>query len=455
MNMLDEVKSVFFLGIGGIGMSAIARYFQHIGIKVSGYDRTETALTKALVSEGMTITYSLETPLPLDADMVIYTPAVPAAHPVFTAVIERKIPLLKRAQVLGLISQSRDCVAVAGTHGKTTTSAILTHLLWSAGLECTAFLGGISNNFGSNFIQGMDEMVVVEADEYDRSFLQLHPKMLVLNALDPDHLDIYGTPEEMLQTYYQLVSQIQPGGTLLYRFDLDIPDEVKSRSDIRVYTFGNEGADFQLISRTSKDGMNIFDIKTTDVYYENIAIILPGHHNALNACASFAVGLLLGLDPDLLKDGMRSFSGVNRRFTVHYEGKEVVYVDDYAHHPVEVAGVIEAARSRYPHRKITGIFQPHLYSRTRDFAVEFAEALDLLDYPVLTDLYPAREEPIPGVDSEWLLSLMTHPDKQLVPKDQLLSFIQSSELDVLITIGAGDVDHLIPQIVNILKDKYP
>jgi UDP-N-acetylmuramate--alanine ligase len=455
MNMLDEVKSVFFLGIGGIGMSAIARYFQHIGIKVSGYDRTETTLTKALVAEGMTITYSLETPLPLDVDMVIYTPAVPAAHPIFTAVIERKIPLLKRAQVLGLISQSRDCVAVAGTHGKTTTSAILTHLLWSAGLECTAFLGGISNNFGSNFIQGTDEMVVVEADEYDRSFLQLHPKMLVLNALDPDHLDIYGTPEEMLQTYYKLVSQIQPGGTFLYRFDLDIPDEVKSRSDIRICTFGNEGADFQLISRPSKDGMNLFDVKTTDVHYENIAIILPGHHNALNACASFAVGLLLGLDPDLLKEGMRSFSGVNRRFTVHYEGKEVVYIDDYAHHPVEVAGVIEAARSRYPHRKITGIFQPHLYTRTRDFAAEFAEALDLLDYPVLTDLYPAREEPIPGVDSEWLLSLMNHPDKQLVPKDQLLSFIQSSELDVLITIGAGDVDHLIPQIVYILKDKYP
>lgn len=455
MNMLDEVKSVFFLGIGGIGMSAIARYFQHRGIKVSGYDRTETALTKALVKEGMPVSYSLEAPLPREVDMVVYTPAVPAAHPVFTTVIERKIPLLKRAQVLGLISQSRDCIAVAGTHGKTTTSAILTHLLWSAGLECTAFLGGISNNFGSNFIQGSDERVVVEADEYDRSFLQLHPRILILNALDPDHLDIYGTPEEMLQTYYQLISQIQPGGTLLYRYDLDIPKDVIARSDMHVFTFGSEGADFQLISRPSYDGFNIFNIKTASSVYEDITISLPGHHNALNACASFAVGLIMGLDADKLKSGMRTFSGVNRRFTVHYEGKDMVYIDDYAHHPVEVAGVIEAARSRYPGRKITGIFQPHLYSRTRDFAVEFAAALDDLDFPVLTDLYPAREESIDGVDSPWLLSLMKHPDKKWIPKDQLLTFIESSDLDVLITIGAGDVDQLIPQIVHILKNKYP
>lgn len=455
MNMLDGLKSVFFLGIGGIGMSALARYFHHMGVKVSGYDRTETGLTKELVAEGMPVSYSLETPLPLDTDMVVYTPAVPVAHPIFKEVIDRKIPLLKRAQVLGLISQHRDCIAVAGTHGKTTTSAILTHLLWSAERECTAFLGGISNNFGTNYIQGSDELVVVEADEYDRSFLQLHPRILILNALDPDHLDIYGTPDEMLQTYYQLISQIQPGGILLYRHDLEIPESVLARADMQVFTFGSEGSDFELIARPSMHGMNVFNIKTSEVVYEDVAITLPGYHNALNACASFAVGLILGLDPDKLKSGMHTFSGVNRRFSVHYEGKDIVYIDDYAHHPVEVAGVIQAARSRYPHRKITGIFQPHLYSRTRDFAMEFATALDQLDVPVLTDLYPAREEPLAGVDSPWLLSLMNHPDKRWVPKDQLLSFIESADLDVLITIGAGDVDQLIPQIVQILKKRYP
>lgn len=450
---MDALRSIYFLGIGGIGMSALARYFQSLGVRISGYDKTTTALTRQLEAEGMHISYNEHTPLPKDLDLVVYTPAIPKDHPAFTEIKHRNIPLEKRAAVLGLISRNRPCIAVAGTHGKTTTSAILSHLLWTAGLKCTSFLGGISTTYGTNYLQGDSDWVLAEADEYDRSFLHLHPTLLILNALDPDHLDIYGTPGAMLETYAQLMDQIRPGGILLHRVDLPIPTRIRKRSDIRVYTFGLDEGDFAAVHMRAEGAWNMFDLRTSDTVLKDIHFTMPGRHNALNATASLAAGLLLKLDVEALTRGLQQFGGVDRRFSIHYDAGGCTYIDDYAHHPVEVTGLIQAARSRYPRRRLTGIFQPHLFTRTRDFGEAFAQALDQLDEPVVTDIYPAREAPIPGIDARWLLSMMKHPKKRYVPKHELLNYIDGLDVDVLLTIGAGDVDSMIPEIVHCLKEK--
>lgn len=446
-------KHIFFLGIGGIGMSALARFFRHEGIRVSGYDRTETSLTRALTREGIAVTYSEGDPLPADTDLVVYTPAIPSAHPVFSACVARGIPLKKRAEVLGDISRHYYCMAVAGTHGKTTTSAILTHLLRCGGVEVSAFLGGIPANYGTNFLQGASSEVVVEADEYDRSFLHLHPSLLILNALDPDHLDIYGDAASMRQAYFQLIRQVMPGGIVLYRNELDIPDSVWQGQDVRVFTFGDGEADF-VVSGISHAGPVVeFDLHHEGRAYRQLRFTLPGRNNVMNAAAAFAAGLLSGAHEEGMREGMRSFKGVDRRFQVHFDEGGMTYVDDYAHHPAEIAGLLEAARQRFPGRTITAIFQPHLFSRTRDFAHEFAAVLDRFDRPVLTDIYPARELPIPGVDTRWLMSLMKHPDRQYVPRSELTRYIARHPVDVLLTVGAGDVDQLIPEILQMLKAK--
>jgi UDP-N-acetylmuramate--alanine ligase len=453
MNTLSAMQSIYFLGIGGIGMSALARYFHAMGMHIAGYDKTATTLTRQLEKEGMRITYEEDTPLPAELDLVVYTPAIPSSHPAFAAIQQRGIPLKKRAEVLGMISRDRPCIAVAGTHGKTTTSAILSHLLWSAGMPCSAFLGGISSGYGTNYMQGTSEWVLAEADEYDRSFLHLHPSLLIINALDPDHLDIYGSAEQMLDTYTQLMRQIRPGGTLLYRADLPIPQDIKERKDISVYSFGEERGDFAVYNLRYEAGWNTFDLRRGDQVLEDLRFGMPGVHNTLNAVASMASGLLLGLDVQALITGLSTFEGVDRRFRIHFDEGGLTYVDDYAHHPVEVEGLIQAARSRFPGRRLTGIFQPHLYTRTRDFGEAFARVLDQLDEPVITDIYPAREVAIPGIDAAWLLSMMRHPLKRYVPRSQILEFLDGTTPDVLLTIGAGDVDGMIPEIVQCLKTK--
>lgn len=453
MTRTEEIRSIYFIGIGGIGMSGLARYFRQMGASVSGYDRTETALTRQLVAEGISVTYDESDTPPSGVELAVFTPAVPATHPAFAHFREQGVPVVKRAELLGIISRSRRCIAVAGTHGKTTTSAILTHLLRVGGIDCTAFLGGITANYGTNYLLGRSDWMVVEADEYDRSFLHLHPTILVLNALDPDHLDIYGDAKAMHDAYFQLIRQVRPGGTLLYRSGLPVDDELLDEKEKEVYDFGEDASDFRLEHIRQDGGVTVMDIRYGVREFPSVRFPLPGKHNATNAAAAFAVGILLGIPETLLREGLESFRGVDRRFSIHFDESGTTYVDDYAHHPVEVEGLIQAARSRFPGRRITGIFQPHLFTRTRDFANDFARVLDQLDEPIITDIYPAREDPIPGIDAVYLLSLMKHPGKRHVPRADLLDFIRQHSFDVLLTIGAGDVDALIPEIVESLKNR--
>jgi UDP-N-acetylmuramate--alanine ligase len=449
----EHIKSVYFIGIGGIGMSALARYFHLHGAKVHGYDRTETELTRALAAEGMTIHY-VDDPafIPVEGvDLAIYTPAVPNDHRELNYFLEKGQKVYKRAEVLGLISQSKKCVAIAGTHGKTTTSTMTAHLMRACGIDATAFVGGISLNLGSNFIEGKSDWVVVEADEYDRSFLHLYPTIAVINSIDADHLDIYGSEEEVRKSYEQFGNQVQQGGKLFisetaiqqgYRF----PQGKLGDSHI----FGMQQGDFRVNNLRVEDGQMVFDL---DIYsqgfprqFRNLRLNYPGHHNVANAVAAIGCTLAAGGDPALISAALADFKGVKRRFEYHVRTEKLVYVDDYAHHPAELTACISAARLLYPDRKITGIFQPHLYSRTRDFADAFAKALDLLDECWLLPIYPARELPIPGVDSELILSKMNLNNRKIIEKNELIHNIENSNLQVVLTMGAGDIDTFVQPI---------
>lgn len=449
---LQALHRIYFLGIGGIGMSALARYFHQRGVQVSGYDRSATPLTRQLEAEGIEVHLDADLDrMPDQVDMVVYTPAVPADHPGFNHFRKLGAPLLKRAEVLGLISQDARCIAVAGTHGKTTTSTIIAHILRTAGVDCSAFLGGISGNYGTNYLLGHDDWMVVEADEYDRSFLHLHPDVLVINALDPDHLDIYADEEDMRRTYYQLLQQVKPGGIVLLKEGLDIPESILSEIKGKWYVFGEGATDLHLSNIHQSGEHLVFNLETPQGSFSQIEFTLPGRHNAYNAAASFAAGLLIGLDAGRIREGLSSFRGVRRRFDIHVQTSSVVYVDDYAHHPVELEGLIQALRTRFPGRKITGIFQPHLYSRTRDFADEFARVLDQFDIPLITEIYPAREAPLPGVDTQMLLDRMANPRRKLLHKSDILDYITTEKPDVLVTAGAGDIDLYIPDIISLLN----
>ncbi|MEZ5029952.1 MAG: UDP-N-acetylmuramate--L-alanine ligase [Saprospiraceae bacterium] len=449
---LQALQRIYFLGIGGIGMSALARYFHQRGLQVSGYDKSSTPLTRQLTAEGIDVHYDTDLhQLPDQVDMVIFTPAVPSDHPGFDHFRKLGVPFHKRAEVLGMISQHARCIAVAGTHGKTTTSTIMAHVLRKAGVDCSAFLGGISGNYGTNYLLGHDDWMVVEADEYDRSFLHLHPTVLIINALDPDHLDIYRDEEDMRNTYYQLIRQVKPGGIVLLKEGLEIPDAVLSEIRGECYVFGQGSTDIRLSDIHQSDEHLVFDLETPQGSFPHIEFTLPGRHNAMNAAASFAAGLLIGLEASRIREGLSSFLGVRRRFDIHVNTDTAVYVDDYAHHPVELAGLIQAMRSRFPGQEITGIFQPHLFSRTRDFADEFARVLDQFDIPLITEIYPAREAPIPGVNSQMLLDRMTNPRRQLLPKADLLDYVIANKPGVLVTAGAGDIDQYISDIISILN----
>jgi UDP-N-acetylmuramate--alanine ligase len=450
---LYDIHRIYFIGIGGIGMSALARFFQYHGAEVYGYDRTETALTKALSAEGMHIHYTDDPDqIPNEVDLVVWTPAVPKDHQELNWFINNGIPIKKRAEVLGIISKSKKCVAIAGTHGKTTTTTLTAHLMRQSGIDATAFLGGISANLGSNFVQGSSDWVVVEADEYDRSFLQLYPDVAVLNSIDPDHLDIYGTPEAVVEAYKQFVRQIKPGGTLIYKYGLPLEDvaaELKT-SGRHVFTFGIDHGDYEASNLRIEAGNMVFGLKTSIVDWSALRMAFPGRHNVENATAALAASLSAGAFSPDLPAALADFKGVKRRFEYIVRTEKTVYIDDYAHHPAELEAVIGAVKMLFPDRKVCGIFQPHLYSRTRDFAPEFAAALDKLDEILLMAIYPAREEPIPGVQSEMLLGLMKNPNKRLVSKAELLPLIQSKKWDVLLTTGAGDIDTFVEPIQKIL-----
>ncbi len=454
-----ELTSVYFIGIGGIGMSAIARYFNTRGVAVAGYDKTETALTQQLNAEGIRVYYSEDLDvLPENIDLVVYTPAVPADHQQLVHLLNLGVPVMKRAQVLGLISQSQKTIAIAGTHGKTTTSSMVTHVLKSCDEPVSAFLGGILSGYNTNYFLGDSDWVVVEADEFDRSFLHLQPEIAVVNSIDPDHLDIYGTPEKVTEAYLAFIHKTKENGTVLLAHQaaqvLGAVVVAAIKDKYRVLTYGFEDSDdIQLNIKGVQEGKVVFDFFSPMGSIESIASRMPGVHNVSNAAVAIAVALLLGKDKDAIAHGVTSFKGVKRRFEWIVDG-EKVYIDDYAHHPTELKMAIGAARMMFPGKKLMGIFQPHLFTRTRDFADGFAEELSKLDELLLMDIYPAREEPIEGVNAEMLLSKMNHANARIVSREEILDAVQKGNFDVVMTLGAGNIDTLVPQIQKILTGHH-
>jgi UDP-N-acetylmuramate--alanine ligase len=438
---LESVKRIYFIGIGGIGMSALARYFKKHGAEVHGYDRTETDLTRALTNDGIQVHYD-DNPdmIPENVDMAVWTPAVPADHKELNWFREHGVPLKKRAEVLGIISKSRRCIAVGGTHGKTTTSTMTMWLLRATGVDVTAFVGGISGNLGSNFIEGDSDWVVVEADEYDRSFLQLYPEVAVINSVDADHLDIYGDEASVRKSYEQFAAQVRAGGLLL----LQSPDVFQGKpwiTDALTMSFGVDSGDYRASNIRVERGFTMFDLLTPGHgTLTNLQLPYPGLHNVCNATAAIAATLYAGGDIAKIPAALADFKGVKRRFEYIARTVKGTYIDDYAHHPAELEATIQAARSLFPGVKLTGVFQPHLFSRTRDFADAFAVALDKLDECLLLPIYPARELPIEGITSEMILGKMKSSQKQVIQKVDLLKTIDNKQPELLITMGAGDID---------------
>lgn len=455
---MERFDSIYFLGIGGIGMSALARYFLFKGYRVAGYDRTASHITDALSAEGAEICFD-ESPALIpdyckspENTLVVYTPAVPESHAGFSFFRENGFEIVKRAKLLGLITRNSRALCVAGTHGKTTTSSMLAHILDSAPDGCNAFLGGILKNCNSNLmLSDRCDLTVIEADEYDRSFLQLSPYMAVITAADPDHLDIYGTEEEYLKGFADFTSLIRPGGVLLMRSGVKV--KPRCAEGVRVFSFGDAGSDFYAENIRVGNGRILFDFVAPDRVIRDVELGVPVRINVYNAVAAMAVALLNGVDDAVIRDGVASFRGVERRFDFWIKSDRVVLLDDYAHHPDEVRASLQSVRELYPDKHITVIFYPHLYSRTRDFAPQFAEALSLADRVILLPIYPAREAPIEGVSSKIIQDALTCPESEICPKERLLERIHDGSFEVLMTMGAGDVDRFLPSIKKILLDK--
>lgn len=443
---LDKIYNVYFVGIGGIGMSAIARYFLSKDVNVAGYDRVSTPLTKELEEEGCMIHYNdAINEIPKSHKhrdtLVVYTPAIPDNHEELNYFRSNEFEVVKRSGVLGMITKGAFTIGVAGTHGKTTTSTIVAHLLDNANYSCDAFLGGISTNFNSNFVfSNPSKATVIEADEYDRSFLTLSPNIAVVTSTDADHLDIYSAHDYLLESFQEYVNKLPKDGVLILRKGLQL-----DFSNTITYSVSEEADVFAKNIRIT-NGEYSFDVQTEKELVENVKVGLPGLHNVENALAAFAVGIELGLSKEDIKAGLESFKGVKRRFEHQVKGNEVVYIDDYAHHPEELKACINSVRMMYPDKKITGVFQPHLFSRTRDFADGFGESLGLLDELLLLDIYPARELPIEGVNSKMLLDKVDIAQKELVTKEELVDKLAVKDIEVLLTLGAGDIDTLIKPI---------
>ncbi|MBQ7997518.1 MAG: UDP-N-acetylmuramate--L-alanine ligase [Paludibacteraceae bacterium] len=458
------MQKLFFLGIGGIGMSALARYFHHRGYIVAGYDRTPSPLTKELENEGIPVTYDDEASVMEDRfaaynakhTLVVRTPAVPEDSLLYTFFRERGYDIRKRAEVLGLVTRQMRALCVAGTHGKTTTSTMLAHLLYQSELGTNAFLGGISVNYGTNLLLDKNSStVVVEADEYDRSFLHLTPYMSVVTAVDADHLDIYGTPEAYREAFAQYTSLITSALVMKHGIAL----EPRLQPGVKCYTYGvlndqiSNDIDFYAANIRVGDGRISFDFHTPATVLPDVRLGVPVWVNIENAVAAMAVAWLNGVTEEELRCGIASFKGVQRRFNIHVNTPEVTYIDDYAHHPEEIATAIDSIRKLFPSRRLIGVFQPHLYTRTRDFAEDFARVLSTLDEVVLLPIYPARELPIAGVDSEMLLDKITNPNKKILQKAALVEYLgtRKDEGTVILTVGAGDIDRLVPEITKMLK----
>ncbi|WP_116105085.1 UDP-N-acetylmuramate--L-alanine ligase [Lewinella sp. IMCC34191] len=447
---LSDVGRVYFIGIGGIGMSAVARYFRSRGIEVSGYDKTSTVLTRRLEQEGMAIHYDAQPeslPAPGDDLLVVYTPAIPKNFPELVQVQQGGYHLMKRSEVLGLISREMRCVGIAGTHGKTTTTTITTYLMATAGLDPSAFLGGIARDFDGNYVHGDSDWVVVEADEYDRSFLRLSPEIAVVLSTDPDHLDIYGDHGQMLETGFRAYAKrVKPGGQLIVRYD--VAEHFADIENVMVSTFGIGAGDFCAQNIRVEDGAFHFDLREPDGHLINgLRTALPGRHNVENAVAACAVTRLAGGNQEDLREGLANFHGIARRFETVLKNGRLVIIDDYAHHPTELTAAISAARELYPNRTIRGVFQPHLYSRTQDFAAGFARALDLLDEAIIIPIYPAREEPIPGVTSQLVYGMMKNEKRRLLSETQMLEATAELKDGVLLLLGAGNIDALVTRVV--------
>lgn len=450
---MSEYTNYYFLGIGGIGMSAIARYFNHAGKKVSGYDRTPSALTAELEKEGISIHYDdnpSAVPQDIEHTFVIYTPAIPADLGEFRFIREKGYALCKRSRALGEIARNQECLAVSGTHGKTTTSTLLAHILTDSGEGCNAFLGGISKNYDTNLLLSRNGVLVAEADEFDRSFLQLFPRTAVITATDADHLDIYGSHDKVLEAFGDFASQVEKEGSLIIKQGVEVP---LGKVSARIYRYSYDTpCDFYASDiKALEGGYFNFTVNSPFGAIEGCRLGIPGWVNVENAIAASAVALIHGVGKDALRKALASFSGVKRRFDIHLNTPEIAYIDDYAHHPNEIKASISSMRNIFPGRKILGIFQPHLYSRTRDFADEFAEALSGLDSLIMLPIYPAREQPIEGVCSEMILDKVTIKDKVLVQKEELMDTIASRKIDCIGTFGAGDIDRFIPRIEKYVK----
>ena len=444
---LKTINNVYFIGIGGIGMSALARYFVANGKAVAGYDKTRTDLTDALEDLGIEVHFEdsvakIPSKFLNTADtLIVYTPAIPKGHLEFNYFNDHNFEILKRSAVLGEITRDTFCFAVAGTHGKTTTTSILGHLLYACEIPVTAFLGGVSENYNSNFILKGTEVTVVEADEYDRSFLTLSPDMAGLTSMDADHLDIYGDPEELKKSFIEFTKKIKSNGKLF----------VKNGLPIEGITYGVEDdADYSAQNIRIINGSYEFDLKTPKQTLANFKFNLPGRHNLSNAVMALAMSIEYGVPYLKLVESLASYAGVKRRFTYQIKTDDLVFIDDYAHHPEEINAVHQAVREMYPDKKVLAVFQPHLYSRTRDFAEDFAKSLALFDEVFLLDIYPARELPIQGITSEWLLSKIKNVNKKLIQKEDLISEIKASSASVILTIGAGDIGEQVKYIKQAL-----
>ena len=453
-----DIKAVYFIGAGGIGMSALARYFMARGLVVAGYDRTPTPLTRQLEHEGMLLHYEEDTDeIPHvcknpKACLVVYTPAIPAGNKELQFFRSGGFCIEKRAQVLGELTRSHRGLCVAGTHGKTTTSAMCAHIMHQGHLDCNAFLGGIAKNYGTNYILSQSDYVVVEADEYDRSFHWLSPWVSVITATDPDHLDIYGTKEAYLESFRKYTSLIQPGGALIVHTGLELQPDLQE--GVRLYTYSRDGGDFHAENVRIGGGEIMFDFVSPAGRVDGVRLGQPIPINIENGVAAMAMAQMAGCTADELRYGMASYGGVDRRFDFKIRTPRLVLLSDYAHHPKEIDQSARSLRELYADRRITAIFQPHLYSRTRDFYKDFARSLSLLDEVVLCDIYPAREQPLPGVTSRLIYdNLAPGVQKALIAKEDVLDYVRTHDFDVLVVLGAGDIDDYVPQMAKILQER--
>ncbi len=446
---LNQIHNVYFIGIGGIGMSALARYFKFIGKNVSGYDKTPSTLTLELMESGINIHFEDNIDLiPKDYyvenTLVIITPAVPKSHSEWNYFLERDYEVKKRAEVLGIITKDTFCLAVAGTHGKTTTSSILGHILYESGADVTAFIGGIVENYNSNLIGSGKTVTVVEADEFDRSFLHLYPNIACITSMDADHLDIYGDDASIKASFKEFADKVEDKNNLFIINGLELEGITVGVNDDSKFVANN----IKII-----DGWYVFDVTTPTETIQDLKFGLPGKHNLTNALLALAMARTFGIPTESIAKALATFKGVKRRFSFQIRKENLVYIDDYAHHPTEINAVHQAVSELYPNQKVLAVFQPHLFSRTKDFADDFAKSLSQFDEVLLLDIYPARELPIEGITSQWLLNKIENKNKKLIQKNELISLLKSSDASVIVTIGAGDIGEMIPEIKKVLESK--